>query len=104
MLAWDVEQPAGILEKKVMVVTDIGVEIGVAGIHHHLTEQPCLDELMQRVVYGRERHPDRGPDRFAVQLLGGDVPVALLEQEPDKRKPLPGSAANAPCAAARGRW
>ena len=73
-----------------MMVTDIGVEIGAAGIHHHLAQQPCLDELVQRIVDGRERHPDRGLDRFAVQLLGGDVPVTLLEQEPDQRQPLPG--------------
>ena len=54
------------------------------------TQQPCLDELVQRIVDGRERHPDRGLDRFAVQLLGGDVPVTLLEQEPDQRQPLSG--------------
>ena len=29
MLARNVEQPAGILEKEVMMVTDVGVEIGV---------------------------------------------------------------------------
>ena len=45
---------------------------------------------MQRIVGGRERHPDRGLDRFAVQLLGGDVPVTLLEREPDQRQPLSG--------------
>jgi hypothetical protein len=28
MLARNVEQPAGILEKEVMMVTDVGVEIG----------------------------------------------------------------------------
>jgi len=55
MLARNVEQPAGILEKEVMMVTDVGVEIGVAGIHHHLAQQPCLDELVQRIVDGRER-------------------------------------------------
>ncbi len=90
MLARNVEQPAGILEKEVMMVTDVGVEIEAAGIHHHLAQQPCLDELVQRIVDGRERHPDRGLDRFAVQLLGGDVPVTLLEQEPYQRQPLPG--------------
>ncbi len=31
MLARNVEQPAGILEKEVMMVTDVGVEIGCAG-------------------------------------------------------------------------
>ena len=79
MHARDVKQPAGIFEKEVMMVTDIGIDIGAAGIHHHLAQQPCLDELVQRIVDGRERHPDRGLDRFAVQLLGGDVPVTLLE-------------------------
>jgi hypothetical protein len=61
-----------------MMVTDVGVEIGAARIH--LAQQPCLGELVQRIVDGRERYPDRGLDRFAVQLLGGDVPVTLLEQ------------------------
>ena len=90
MLARNVEQPAGIFEKEVRMVTDVGVEIEAAGINHHLAQQPCLDELVQRIVDGRERHPDRGLDRFAVQLLGGDVPVTLLEQEPDQRQPLSG--------------
>lgn len=73
-----------------MIVTDVGVEIGVAGIHHDLAQQLCLDELVQRIVDSRERHPDRRLDRFAVQLLGGDVPVTLLEQESGQRQPLPG--------------
>src|SRR4029079_1577810 len=46
-LARNVEQPAGIFEKEVMMVTDVGVEIGAARIHHHLAQQPCLDELVQ---------------------------------------------------------
>jgi hypothetical protein len=90
MLARNVEQLAGILEKEVMMVTDIGAEIGAAGIHHHLAQQPCLDELAQRTVDSRERYPDRGLHRFAVQLLGGDVPVTRLEQESGQRQPLPG--------------
>ena len=90
MLARNVKKPAGILEEEVMMVTDVGVEIGAAEIHHHLAQQSCLDELAQRIVDSRERHLDRGLDRFAVQLLGGDVPVTLLEQEPGQRQPLPG--------------
>jgi hypothetical protein len=86
MLARNVEQLAGILEKEVMMVTDIG-----AGRNsHHLVQQPCLDELAQRTVDSRERYPDRGLHRFAVQLLGGDVPVTRLEQESGQRRPLPG--------------
>jgi hypothetical protein len=50
-------------------------------------QPPCLDELVQRIVDGRERHPDH---RFAAQLLGGDVPVTPLEQESAHRQPLPG--------------
>jgi hypothetical protein len=69
MFARNIEQAAAVLEKEVMMVTDVGVEIGASGIHHHLTQHPCLDELLQRIVDGRERHPDRGLDRFAVQLL-----------------------------------
>jgi hypothetical protein len=38
MLARNVEQPAGILEKEAVMVTDIGVEIGATGIHHHLAQ------------------------------------------------------------------
>jgi hypothetical protein len=76
-----VEQLAGILDKEVMMVTDIGVERGAAGIHHHGAQQPCLAELAQRIVDSRERYPDRGLHRLAVQLLRGDVPVTWLEQE-----------------------
>ena len=90
ILARNVERPVRILEKEVMMVTDVGVEIRVAGIHHDLAQQPCLDELVQRIVDGSERHPDCRLDRFAVQLLGGDVPVTLLEQESGQRQPLPG--------------
>jgi len=49
MLARNGERPAGIPEKEVMTVTDVGVETGVAGIHHGLVQQPCLDELVQRI-------------------------------------------------------
>src|SRR5262245_14400621 len=56
MLARNVEQAAGILEKEVMMVADIGVEIGLAGMHHHLTEQPCLDELVQAPSRSRIRY------------------------------------------------
>jgi hypothetical protein len=36
MFARNVEQAAAILEKEVMMVTDVGVEIGASGIHHYL--------------------------------------------------------------------
>ena len=55
-------------KKEVMMVTDVSVEIGVAGIHHDLAQQPCLDELVQRIVDNPERHPARRLDRFAVGI------------------------------------
>jgi hypothetical protein len=36
MFARNVEQAAAILEKEVIMVTDVGVRIGASGIHHHL--------------------------------------------------------------------
>src|SRR5262245_30001129 len=39
--ARSVEQLADILEKEVMMVTDIGVETGSAGIHYHFAQQPA---------------------------------------------------------------
>ena len=75
------------------MVTDVGVEIEVAGIHHDLAQQPCLDELVQRIVDGSERHSDCRLDRFAAQLLGGDVPV---RQVTEQLRPLGARAAEVP--------
>ncbi len=45
-------------------------------------KSPEIGELMKRVVDGRERHPNAGRQRLAVQLLGRHVALPSFEQEP----------------------
>jgi hypothetical protein len=64
-----------------MVVSGVGVEIAVVWLDHALPQQADLSELVQAVVDVRERDADPGSLRLLMQLLGGDMTVALLEQE-----------------------
>ena len=50
-----------------------------------LAQQPGFGELVQRIVNGRQGHPDHG---FPVQLFGSDVPVAVFQKELRQGKPL----------------
>ena len=68
MLARNVEQPAGILEKEVMMVTDVGVEIGVragkgilctiAAVRHQRNQ--VVATLLKRDVLLRKALVQRG--------------------------------------------
>ncbi len=71
-----------------MVIGDVGVEIGPPRLDHDLAQQPGVGELVERVVDRSERDWDRRGKNFAVQLLGGDVPIALGEQEPRQGEAL----------------
>ena len=71
-----------------MVVADICVEIGPAGVDHDLAQQPRADELVQRVVDRGERHRHRRGERLVMELFGRDMAVALVEQQARQRQPL----------------
>src|SRR5262249_17741232 len=87
-LARDILQVPGRLAEEVMMVVDVCIEIGAARLDDDLAHEPRRRELVQRVVDGRKRDPDRGGEGLAMQLLGRRVPVAALEQEPRQGDPL----------------
>jgi hypothetical protein len=53
--ARDVDQRAIVRAVEMLVVADIGVEIGALGIDRDLAQQPGRRELVQRVVDGGQR-------------------------------------------------
>jgi hypothetical protein len=72
-----------------VMVGDIGVEIGSRSVDRDLAQKPRLGELMQRIVDGRERHPDACRYRLRVQVFRRYVAVALGENHAAELDPLP---------------
>src|SRR5512132_4081523 len=71
-----------------VMMRGVGVEIALPHVDHDLAQQPDRRELMQRVVYGRERDRDAGSAGLMEHLLGRDVSRAALEQELGKGQAL----------------
>jgi hypothetical protein len=88
--AGNVLEVARALEKEVMVIGRVGVEIGPPRFDHDFTQQTGVGELVQRVVDRRQRHLHFGLGCLHMQLLGRDMPVDLVEQQARKSQPLPG--------------
>src|SRR5262245_24309402 len=86
--AGDVEQRMLALDEEMMVLGGVGVEVGFRPVQGNLSQQADLGELVQRVVDGRQRHRDLGPGGFLVEHFGGEMAVALREQEPAERHAL----------------
>src|SRR6266545_1468182 len=86
----NVEQRVLALDEEVMVLGIVGVEIGLGAVDRDLAQEAHVGELVQRVVDGRQRHRHLGLGGFLVEHLGGDVPVALAEQNPAERHALAG--------------
>src|SRR5206468_4935507 len=55
-------------------------------------QKVSIRELMQGVVDGRQTDTNIGRKRLAVQLLSGDVTIAIVEKQASQRQPLPGRA------------
>ena len=72
-----------------MVIRHVRIEIGPSGLDDDLAQQPGGGELVQRVVDGRERDPDRAGLRLAMQVLGRHMAVAAVEQQAGESKALP---------------
>ena len=92
-----VDQPALAFDEEVVVVADIGVEIGAGAVDRDFAQKPRLGELVQRVVDGGERDAHAGRLRLGVQVLGRNVAVALGEEDAAEldalaRRPQPGMA------------
>ena len=86
----NVDQRVLALDEEVVMLRRVGVEIGLRAVDRDLPQQPDIGELMQRVVDGRQRHRHLGVVGLLEQQLGGDVPVALAEQEPAQLHALAG--------------
>ena len=67
MFAGNVDQLTIVFDIEVLVIADIGVEIGLAGIDNDFVLHAGLRELMQRVVNGGERDADARFGRFVMQ-------------------------------------
>jgi hypothetical protein len=71
-----------------VVIRDVGVEIGLRSVDRDLAQQADLGELVQRVVDGCERDRHLRLGGLLVEHLRRQVAVALGEQDPAKRHAL----------------
>ena len=85
----DVQQVVALLDEEVMVLSIVGVEIGLRSLERELAQQSCILELMQRVVDGRQRDVLAHARYLAMQALGRHVTVTLTEQKRGQQQPLP---------------
>src|SRR6185312_9548177 len=86
----DVEHLVRAFDEEVVMRRDVGIEVGLGAVDRDLAQQADLGELVQRVVDGGERHRHLGAGRLLVEHLGGQMPVALAEQDPAERHALAG--------------
>ena len=84
-----IDQLPLVLDEEVMMIGDVGVEIGAAAVDGHFAEQAGRGELVQRVVDRGERDPHVRALRFLLQDLGADMTVSLSEEDTAERHALP---------------
>ena len=70
------------------MVGHVGVEVAAPRLDNHFAQQAGCRELMQCVVDGRQRNRNVAGLRLAMQLLGRDMAVAAIEQQPAQRQAL----------------
>jgi hypothetical protein len=73
-----------------MMLARVRIEVGAGGIDNDLAQETGGDELMQCVIDGRQRYLDVRCERLLMQSLRGDMPVAVLKQQPRQREALAG--------------
>ncbi len=76
--------------EKVMMIGDVGVEIGLGAFDGEHADQARLGKLMQRVVDSRERNRNARGDGFLVKLFYGQMAIPLGEEKIAERDALPG--------------
>ncbi|EGE57181.1 hypothetical protein RHECNPAF_470070 [Rhizobium etli CNPAF512] len=86
----NVEHLVFAFDEEMMVVGHISVEIGLGALDGENADETGLGELVQRVVDGRQRNRHAGGNRLLMQLLDGQMPVALGKQEIAERDALAG--------------
>src|SRR5687767_9175964 len=72
-----------------VMIGGVGVEIGAPRLYRDEPQQSGGGELVKRVVDGGERNADAGGERLGMQLVGGHMSVAALEQEAGQGESLP---------------
>lgn len=90
LTAADILQLAAAFMEEMMVVVDIGVEIGAPGLHHHFAQQPGLPELVQRIIDRGQGDLHPRLQRFPMQLFGCDMAVPGIKQQLGQGQPLAG--------------
>ena len=81
MLAGDVFKLIGAFIKKVVVVGDVGIEVGTLRIDDNFAEHSRLGELMQGVVNGGQRDTHCRRPRLAMEDFRRHVPVRPFKQK-----------------------
>src|SRR5262245_57099973 len=87
-VAGNVDQAALLLDKKMVVVGRVSVEISALAADGDFAQQARRLELVQGVVNGGERNPFSGAYGLLVQQLGGDMPIAIAEPQRRQRNAL----------------
>lgn len=87
--ARNVNQFAILLVEEVVVVGGIGVEIRFGAVNRQFPQQPGLSELVQRVVYGRQRNMLTRLQSLGVQVFSRHVTVTGRKEQRGKSQPLP---------------
>ncbi len=90
VLAGDIFEMTTILVEEVVMVGDIGIEVRTPRLHDDLAQKARVGKLMQRVVDSRQGNRDPRRHRLAVQLLGGQMPIAPAEEQAGERQALAG--------------
>ena len=75
-----IDQFPFVLNEKVMVIADIGVEIGAAAIDGDRAQQSGSGELVQGVVDGGQRDMDAGCLSFGTQIFRRKMAMSLAKR------------------------
>jgi hypothetical protein len=78
-VSWNVLQPTFRLEEEVVMITDIGIEVGPAWFDDELAKKTLRGELMQGVVNCRQRQVDLRRLGLAMELLSRHVAIPGLK-------------------------
>ena len=84
----NVDQFAAVDIEEMVVVGRVRVEIGTARLYDDFTQQPCVSELVESVIDRRQRYFDVSRHCVAVELLGGDMSVRPIHEQPCERQAL----------------
>src|SRR5690606_17388042 len=84
----NIEHLVTALDEEMMMVGDVGVEIGAGTLDGKHTDEACLCELVQRIVYRGERNRNAGHGSLLVEFLDRQMAIALRKQQIGQRHAL----------------